>query len=305
MSTFKWFASFVLAATIVPALPAEPHCPGNVASVPLHLTNSHQMILAVSVNHSGPYNFLLDTGTQITMVDPSLAAELHLNTLGSAAVAGVGFDAAASVAQLDVLEVGSHAVANQKVVVFDIQNPHSVDLHFRGVLGEDFLSQFDMLIDNAHNLLCLDDSAGMRADVKGPHIALLKPARAANDMPALMSLIIVARLSDGERPVRLKLDSGTNVSFLFNTYRYMPLGLLRSTSLRGGGLDGAQHPYAIMPLQDLQIGPLEIPRVPFVTFADSPEGLSRTSAFDGLLALGLFRRVFICHADRFAILEPL
>jgi hypothetical protein len=304
MSTFKWFACFVLAVTIVPALPAEPRCPGNVASVPLHLTNRHQMIVAVSVNQSGPYNFLLDTGTQITMVDPSLATELHLNTQDSAVVAGVGFHAAASVAQLDLLEVGSHAVANQKVVVFDIQNPHSVDLHFRGVLGEDFLSQFDMLIDNAHNLLCLDDSARMRADVKGPHIALLAPTRAANDMPALMSLIIVARLSDGERPVRLKLDSGTNVSFLFNTYRYLPLGLLRSTSLLGGGLDGAQHPYATMPLQDLRIGPLEIPRVPFVTFADSPEGLSRTSAFDGLLTLGLFRRVFISHAHHFAVLEP-
>ena len=161
-----------------------------------------------------------------------------------------------------------------------------------------------MLIDNDHNLLCLDDSSAMRADVKGPHIALLEPTRAAKGMPALMSLIILARLSNGERPVRLKLDSGTNVSFLFNTYLYLPLGLLRSTSLLGGGLDGAQHPYATMPLQDLQIGPLKIPRVPFVTFADSPEGLSRTSAFDGLLTLGLFRRVFICHADRFAILEP-
>ena len=304
MSAFKWFASFVLAATIVTELPAEPHCPGNVASVPFRLVNRYQMIVAVSVNHSGPYNFLLDTGNQTTMVDPSLAAELHLKTQGSAEVAGVGFLASAPVAQLDVLEVGSHAVANQKVVVFDIQNPHSVDLHFRGVLGEDFLSQFDMLIDNAHNLLCLDDSARMRADVKGAHIALLTPTRAAKGMPALMSLIILARLSNGERPVRLKLDSGTNVSSLFNTYRYLPLGLLRSTSLLGGGLDGAQHPYATMPLQHLQIGPLEIPRVPFVTFADSPEGLSRTSAFDGLLTLGLFRRVFICHADRFAILEP-
>ena len=305
MSTFKGFAAFVLAAAIVPALPAEPHCPGNVASVPLHLTNRHHMIVPVSVNHSGPYNFLLDTGNQITMVDPSLAAELHLNTLGSAEVAGVGFHAAASVAQLDVLEVGSHAVANQRVVVFDIQNPHSADLHFRGVLGVDFLGQFDMLIDNDHNLLCLDDSSAMRADVKGPHIALLEPTRAAEGMPAFMSLIILARLSNGERPVRLKLASATNVSFLFNTYRYLPLGLLRSTSLLGGGLDGAQHPYATMPLQDLQIGSLEIPKVPFVTFADSPEGLSRTSAFDGLLTLGLFRRVFICHAGRFAILEPL
>jgi aspartyl protease len=302
MSAFKWFASFVLAATIVPALPAEQHCPGNVASVPLHLTNRHQMIVALSVNHSGPYNFLLDTGNQITMVDPSLAADLHLNTQGSAVVAGFGFHADASVTQLDLLEVGSYAVANPKVVVFDIQNPHSVDLHFRGVLGEDFLGQFDMMIDNDHNLLCLDDSSAMLTDVKGPHIALLAPTRAANGMPALMSLIILARLSNGERPVRLKLDSGTDVSFLFSTYRYLPLGLLRSTSVLGGGLDGALHPYATIPLQNLQIGPLEIPRVFFFTFADSKKDSGLTS--DGILSTRLFRRVFISHAHHFAVLDP-
>jgi Aspartyl protease len=319
MSTFKWFASFLLAATLVPALPAEPHCPGNVASVPLRLTNSHQMIVAVSVNHSGPYNFLLDTGTQITMVDPSLAAELHLNTQGSAVmvdpslaaelhlntqgsavVAGVGFNAAASFAQLDLLEAGSHSVANQKVLVFDLQNPHSVDLHFRGVLGEDFLSQFDMLIDNAHNLLCLDDSSTMRADVKGPHIALLTAPDKASGGPSFSSLIISVRLSDGTRPVRLKLDSGTNAPFLFESPQYMPPGSIRRV---GGGLNGTQRSFATLPPQNLKIGPLEFPSVSFSTFADSQKD-SRPSAFDGLLTLGLFRCVFICHADHFAVFEP-
>ena len=305
MSAFKWFASFVLAATIVPALPAEPHCPGNVASVPLRLVNRYQMIVAVSVNHSGPYHFLLDTGADMTMVDPALAAELHLNTQGSAGVAGVGFLASAPFAQLDLLEAGSHAVANQKVLVFDFQNSHSLDLRlFRGVLGEDFLGKFDMLIDNAYNLLCLDDSSALAADVKGPHIALMDPARTTKGMPALRSLIISARLSDGMRPVRLKLDSGTNVSFLFYTARYMPLELLTRTSLLGGGLDRAQRPVSTMPLQDVQIGSFEFPRVSFFTYADSPEGLSRTSAYDGLLTLGIFRRVFICHTHHFAVFEP-
>jgi hypothetical protein len=305
MSAFKWFASFVLAATIVPALPAEPHCPGNVASVPFRLTNSHQMIVPVSVNHSGPYNFLLDTGTQMTMVDPALAAELHLNTQGSAGVAGVGFLESAPIAQLDLLEVGSHAVANQKVLVFDFQNSHSVDLHlFRGVLGEDFLGEFDMLIDNAHNLLCLDDSSAMAGSVKGLHIALVAPAPTTNGMAPLRSLIIAARLSDATRPVRLKLDSGTNVSFLFYTARYMPLELLARTSLLGGGFDRAQRPVSTIPLQDLQIGSLEIPRVSFFTYADSAEGASRTSTHDGLLTVRIFRRVFICHAHHFAVFEP-
>src|SRR5258705_10302703 len=152
MSTFKWFASFVLAATIVPALPAEPHCPGNVASVPLHLTNSHQMILAVSVNHSGPYDFLVDTGTQITMVDPSLAAELHLKIQGtSAVVVGVGLRTAASLARLDFLEAGSRGIANPLVVVQNLEHLQDTDPHIRGILGGNFLGHFDVLIDNAHS----------------------------------------------------------------------------------------------------------------------------------------------------------
>jgi hypothetical protein len=84
--------------------------------------------------------------------------------------------------------------------VFDFENPHAIDLHYRGVLGEDFLSQFDMPIDNDHNLICLDNSSAMAADVKEPHIALAAPAQTANGMPALRSLIIAANLSDGTRP---------------------------------------------------------------------------------------------------------
>ena len=40
-------------------------------------------------------------------------------------------------------------------------------------------------------------------------------------MPSM--LIIVARLSDAMRPVRLKLDSGANRSFLYNTTQYLAL----------------------------------------------------------------------------------
>ncbi|MGA2538714.1 MAG: retropepsin-like aspartic protease, partial [Terracidiphilus sp.] len=238
MTNFKGFASFALAATIVSSLSAETRCPGNVASVPFHLVNRHQIILPVSVNHSGPYNFLLDTGTQITMVDPSLAAELHLATQGEAVVASVGTHASASYSELDTLEAGSHAVSNQKVLVYDLNNLQATGLDIQGVLGEDFLEQFDMLIDNAHSLVCLDDSAAMRAEVKGSHVALVDPAEKANGSTP-NSLIVVAKLSDGMRPVRLKLDSGSNVPFLYNTSDYMALGLFHGASLHGGGANGA------------------------------------------------------------------
>ena len=240
MSVFKCFASLSLAVIILPALHAEPHCPGNVASLPLRFVDRHRIVVAVSINHTGPYNFLLDSGAQITMIDPSLATALHLDTRGAAVVSGVGSGQSASYVQLDLVEAGSHGVANQKVLVYDLQNLHSADPHLRGILGEDFLEQFDLLIDNAHRLLCLDDSAAMRAEVKGPHIPLVATAEAdeAGVTPGL--LLITVRLSGGLRPVRLLLDSGVNEPILFNTSEYMVLRPSTTCPLRGNGVDGTE-----------------------------------------------------------------
>jgi hypothetical protein len=109
------------------------------------------------------------------------------------------------------------------VLVYDLQNLHSSDLHIRGILGEDFLEQFDVLIDNAHRLLCLDNSAAMRAEVTGPHIPLVAAAEPEDGVALPGLLIIAVRLSDGMRPVRLMLDSGTNSPVLYNTSQYMAL----------------------------------------------------------------------------------
>ena len=302
MTTLKWFASFVLVAAIVSTLSAETHCPGNVASVPFRVINGHQMIVTVFVDRFGPFNFLLDTGAQITMVDPSLAASLHLATQGTAEVVSVGMHASASFAQLDLLETGSHSVANQKVLVYDLKNLQATGLDIQGVLGEDFLEQFDMLIDNAHRLLCLDEAGTMRTEVKGTHVALEIPASTTDEATLPKPLIVVTRLSDGRRPIRLKLDSGTNVSFLYNTDEYMALGLLRGASLQGGA-SGSQQTFMALPPQNVRIGSVEIQKVPFTTLVGAQKD-SRTSNFDGLLTMGLFRQIFIDHADHFAVLQP-
>ena len=299
MTSFKVFASLVLAVNIVSTLSAETRCPGNVASLPFRTVNRHQMIVPVSINHAGPFSFLLDTGTQMTMVDPALAAALHLETTGKADVASVGMQAAASFAQADLVEAGSHSVANQKVLVYDLANLQATGLNIQGVLGEDFLEQFDMLIDNGHSLLCLDDSAAMRGEVKGSRIPLLAQADGSQ---LASSLIVVARLSDGMRPVRLKLDSGSNVPFLYNTSEYMALGMFRGASLHGGS-GGAQKTFMALPPQDVRIGSAELGKVPFITLAGVQKN-THTSQFDGLLTMGLFKRVFIDHADHYAVLEP-
>jgi hypothetical protein len=158
-----------------------------------------------------------------------------------------------------------------------------------------------MLIDNVHGLLCLDNSSVMRADVKGPHTALVTPEEVTDGVELPNLIILQARLFDASRLVRLMLDSGANGAVLFNTSEYLAPPPRRY--LQGTGVDGRQLIFSALQPQDVKIGSLKLSRVPFVSLAGNQED-SRAKGFDGVLTLGLFRRVFIAHADHFAVLEP-
>ena len=304
MLLIKCLASISLAAITLPTLHSEPHCPGNAASIRFRLIQRSRIIVPVTINRTGPYEFLVDTGTRFTMVDPSLAAELHLKGKGSAEVVGLGFSTHASFAYLDLLEVGSHSVENGPVELQDLQSVQAADLHFRGILGGDFLGHFDVLMDYAHRMLCLDDTKVVQAAVKGGHIALVTPSQTPDEVPLTTLLIIPVHLSGfGTRQLLLVLDSGANASFLFNHAMNLTLGLHETGRRDGYSADGVKREFSILPLQSMQIGSLSLQQVSFAVPAESGEN-ALTSKEDGLLATVLFRRVFISYADRFVVLDP-
>jgi hypothetical protein len=151
---------------------AQNACPAKVKAIPLRKLNEHQMVVDVSINHSGPYDFLIDTGTQMTVVDRALAADLHLVTTGNANVAGISFRGGATFALVDSLELGDHQAVNERVVVYDMKEVKSAGFALRGLLGEDFLSRYDVLIDKTHSVLCIDDTGVMLERLTGenePH----------------------------------------------------------------------------------------------------------------------------------------
>src|ERR1700678_932108 len=304
MTVFQWLACVTLAANIFPTLHAEPHCPGNVASLPFHLVQRSLIILPVVINRTGPYDFLVDTGTRFTTVDPLLATELHLKTQGSIGVDGVGFSKDASFAYLDSLEAGSHSIANHPVVVEDLKPLRSADRPFRGTIGGDFLRHFDVLMDYAHRMLCLDDTKVMQAAVKGGHIALVTRPETPDDLSLTAIPLILVHLSGlGARQLLLTLDSGANASFLFSHAVYPPPALLEAGQKNGYGGDGVQREFSILPPQSMQIGSLNIQKVSFAVPVGPAEN-ALTSREDGLLTTVLFRRVFISYADRFVVLDP-
>lgn len=302
MANLRGCTTSVLVATIISAVSAETRCPKNAASLPFRLVNRYQIVVPVSINHSGPYNFILDTGAEITIIDPSLAAELHLGTHGPAEVVGAGLHESAALVQLDQIDVGTYAVASQQVVMYDLGRLRFANLSVQGILGGDFLGHFDLLIDNSRRLLCIDESASMRTAVKGPHIPLVTAAQTAGGAQLPRSFIVAAHLPCVTRPVLLKLDSGTNGPFLYDASQYMARGMFRGASLLGRSVDGKQREFSVLPPEDVEIGWLKLPKVAFVTLDGTPKD-SRSTAFDGLLPTNLFRRVFIDHTDHFAVLE--
>ncbi len=177
--------AFVLIAAVFPiAMNAQGGCPGDVNAIPLQRVSQHQMVVGVSINGSGPYDFLLDTGTQMTVVDLALAADLHLKSTGNAQVAGVSFQGPALYSKLDRLEVSGHKAINRDVLVYNMNNVQSQGFAIRGLLGEDFLSGYDVLIDRERNVLCIDDTGAMLGRLRGERVSLISSTSARSGVGA-------------------------------------------------------------------------------------------------------------------------
>ena len=84
---FHLLAAVSLALVILPVVEAEPRCPGNTASVTPRLVRDALIVIPVRINQAGPFDFMVDTGSQVTVIDPSLASELNLKTHGRVGLA--------------------------------------------------------------------------------------------------------------------------------------------------------------------------------------------------------------------------
>src|SRR5580693_5349213 len=216
MSLVKRFVAASLATLALSALHAEPRCPGNVASSNLRRIQDDLIVVRVLINRTGPYDFLVDTGSQITTIDPVLASDLHLRIEGTTGLSGVATQSRSAFAFLDLIEVESHSVPQSLAVIQDIAALKAADPRIRGILGENFLSHFDLLIDNRQQILCLDESRTLAQAVKGEHISLEQPQGPRDDLPFTRPMIVSARLTTADvNPVLLLLDSGSNAALLY------------------------------------------------------------------------------------------
>jgi Aspartyl protease len=296
---------YVTLATItLPALLAESHCPANIASVTPRFVQRALIVIPVRINQKGPFDFMVDTGSQVTVIDSSLAVELGLKPQGKVGLVSVASYAQASATVLDTLEAAPHTVEKPSAIVQDLGPIQAADPRIRGVLGENFLAHFDILIDYAHKLLCLDETGAMRESVRGERIPLMTLQHPESEVPFTERLVIPVHLSGtGNRQILLQLDSGSDGLILY-AGNEANSGLLKRATLQGSGVSHAQRAFAVLPPQDMQIGSHTLSHVYFVT----PVIVSRDAPkheTDGLLPTVLFQRLFISSGgDHYVVFEP-
>ena len=304
MSLVKRFVAASLATLALSALHAEPRCPGNVASLALRRIQDDLVVVQVRINHTGPYDFLVDTGSQITTIDLVLASDIHLRIDGTTGVSGIATQSRSAFAFLDLIEVGSHSVPQSLAVIQDIAELKAVDPRIRGILGENFLSHFDLLIDNRRQILCLDESRALAQAVKGEHIPLSQPHGPRDDLPFTRPMIVSVRLTTADvAPVLLRLDSGSNTALL---YAAQPR-LLRDSVSRAPVLkrvvNGVEQAFAVLPAQDILVGACPVRQMSFAVPMNGV-GSGPSPREDGLLPTSAFERVFISYSKNYAALDP-
>src|ERR1700685_2049227 len=135
LSCFILQLAIVLLSNPWQALAQGPRM-ATVAMRPYHDT---RVVVAVKGNGAGPYDFMVDTGATIPVVDAALVDQLKLPIEGSVTIHSFAAASAGSRSIAREIKVGDLTVKD--VAIVSMKNPllGSERPSIRGILGENFL----------------------------------------------------------------------------------------------------------------------------------------------------------------------
>jgi hypothetical protein len=300
--TYRFNHRFILLA-FATLLPAMAQIPEQIAPTPniftakIRLEDLSMILVPVSINGSGPYDFLLDTGCAKTMVDEKLAGELGLTRLSEKTVTGVLASVRMSVVHVNSLSVSGATISGGEV--FSSDHPVTVTGKVRGVLGEDFLKNFDVLIDYRHQLIELESASGVLATTAEGERLPLQLDGVFQGQPTHNRLVVTGSIPElGEEPMTLLLDSGANHVTLFRDHLGASTGYTQPTRMGNFGA-WTTSVSTTRTFRSLRLGRSTVDDLTVVGLARRPY-----VDIDGLLPTSMFPSIFISHSSRFVILNP-
>jgi predicted aspartyl protease len=240
------------------------------------------------INGRGPFEFLLDTGTETSLIDPSLARDLRLSGTDHLTLYTPNGAKALVRGYLSTVTLGALSRSALEVLVDRPESFAALDPKLRGVLGQNFLSHFNLLLDYKQHLVTLFAGPSPDEAMAGTHI----PFHLEHGTP-----LLIAKGSNGA-DLRLLLDSGATNLWLFTRDAS---GFLSDPAGRNAGLQTAVRATAAIHgmVPSLSLGDTRLRNIP----AFLVEQQTNESYVDGLLPTCLFRSVYFNNREGYAIIS--
>lgn len=273
------------AANSPPPAPASP--PAQAQEVPPDVLQAQRdryerLTIPVTIEGNGPYRFMVDTGSQATVVSRTISEQLQLPPLGKATLVAMGSRREVELVELSGLEFAGRLFDNLQAPLLEAHNVGA-----DGILGLDSLQDMRVLIDFSQDRLMVADAETLGGN-RGYEIVVRARRR-------LGQMIITDARIDGVKTAVI-IDTGAQNTVgnmaLRNKLRARGEMLVQSTDVNGVEVLGNLG-YA----RTMTIDGIELTGVP-ITFSDSPAFAAldlngRPTVIMGMRNLQNFERIAI------------
>ena len=199
------FSLLFAASLVVTALPVAaemvPAPPPVSQTVETGQDRALRMTVPVMINGQGPFDFVIDTGADRTVISDELAERLDLPRAGTARLHAMGGSGQVNIVRIATLSVSTNRARNVKAVSLPARN-----IGADGLLGIDSLNGQRIVMDFTANTMRLEPSSEPEAPIPADGELIVVTARTR-----LGQLVMVDADANGEK-VWVVVDTGAQNS---------------------------------------------------------------------------------------------
>ena len=264
------------------------------APINFKFVSNYLVVVPVRVNGEGPFDFLLDTGTNSTLMTPQLASRIHLRSIDRIPLITLSGTEMLPRGVLDSLTLGNESIKHLEVIFDDLQGVRAANSKICGVLGQNFLSHFNYLINYSERYVEFDENNEMEKRYAGT------PLKFEQDEGKM--IVTSQTTAPVKETLRLVLDSGASHLVIFppasGRLRIEPEhrdSFLITTNAMGNLVKQGW-------LHDLSVGSERVTNLPVALIL--PQASVERRKEDGLLPTSLFHTIFFQNDKHTVFLNP-